>query len=115
MKSITLAACTISLLLFSSCRTYEGYGRYDLGYNRDKVIIYGLGTFTATKQGNEIVIDKHTAPRGVYRKTKPWLYVHQVRHSSVDVTFDRGSKELYPVYTGLTAAIRSNVLSLIHI
>jgi len=51
------------------------------------------------------VIDGHTISRGIYRKTKPWLYVHEITDSNVDVTFDVGGKPSYPLYTGASGSI----------
>ncbi len=61
--------------------------------------------YTVERRGRELVVDGHTVPRGIYRKTRPWLYLHGVDGDTVDITFDSGRKSLYPLYTGLSGAI----------
>ena len=109
MKAIhTLLIFILLIWLSSCCTTHTGYGRYDLDLNCDKVVI-DTDTFKLTKRiaQNEYIIDGHTISRGIYRKTRPWLYVHSIdaANNRVNVTFDEGSKSLYPLYTGSSASI----------
>lgn len=98
----------ILIWLSSCCTTYTGYGRYTLSPNCGKVVI-NTDTFELTKRliQNDYVIDGHTVGRGIYRKTRPWLYVHDIdtANDKIDVTFDSDSKPSYPLYTGSGASI----------
>jgi hypothetical protein len=47
----------------------------------------------------------HTISRGIYRKTRPWLYTHKIDATEIDITFDTGSKDVYPLYVGSSASI----------
>ena len=62
-------------------------------------------TYAITQNGDELVIEGHTISRGIYRKTHPWLYVHQIEGGVADLTFDEGSKDIYPLYTGASASV----------
>jgi len=92
------------LLLLSACEceVYQGYGRYTLKVNCERVIIEGSEYLLSIYDNGELVIDNHTLERGIYRKTKPWLYIHNIdaENNQVDVTFDSGLKSEYPLYTG---------------
>jgi hypothetical protein len=92
------------LLLNACCQSFEGYGRYTLEVECEEVIIDG-NTYKLTTHNNSLVIDGHTIARGIYRKTKPWLYIHNIQSNSVDVTFEQGGKKEYPLYTGSSASI----------
>lgn len=67
--------------------------------------------FKIIKRGGDLVLTGHTVAadhtlhRGIYRKTRPWLYVHHIEADKVDITFDSGSKEQYPLYTGASGSI----------
>jgi hypothetical protein len=87
-----------------NCLTHNGYGRYALKAGCGKVVIDGA-TYEITQNGSELVIEGHTISRGIYRKTRPWLYVHQIEGGVVDLTFDEGSKDIYPLYTGASASV----------
>lgn len=110
MRRITfLAAIALVTLAVACCpTTYSGFGRYELRVGCDEVEIDGE-TYQVTRQGNDLVVDGHSFPRGIYRKTRPWLYLHGVEQGSdferVDITFEAGGKELYPLYTGSTGSI----------
>jgi len=86
------------------CTTYNGYGRYTLRLNCDKVNIGGQD-FMVSKQGTDLIVANHSFSRGIYRKTRPWLYLHHSTSDKVDITFEEGSKAIYPLYTGSTASI----------
>lgn len=107
MKKI-IFTCTLfcALFLYSCCDTYEGYGRYTLKVDCDEVIINGT-TYKLTNLNSDFVIDGHTISRGIYRKTKPWLYIHDIQNDRVDITFEEGGKKEYPLYTGSSASIFS--------
>lgn len=92
------------LSLTGCCQTYNGYGRYLLRVDCDKVEINNQ-TYMITKSGNDLVIEGHTFSRGIYRKTRPWLYIHRMDNEKVDITFEKGSKSIYPLYTGVSASI----------
>lgn len=83
----------------SPCKSYEGYDRYSLKIGCDRVTINGR-EYTFTRQGPDLMVDGHSVDRGIYRKTRPWLYVHDTSGGYVDVTFDEGLKDYYPLYTG---------------
>lgn len=109
MKTIpSIFVFNLLIWLSSCCTVYNGYGRYTLNSNCERVVI-ATDTFLLTKRltQNEFVIDGHTVGRGIYRKTRPWLYVHELdlAGNKIDVTFDSGSKPLYPLYTGSSASI----------
>lgn len=103
IKLVTVLALLPAMFLGSCCTTHEGYGRYTLS-PCDAVEVEGE-SYELTKSGSALVIDGHTVGRGIYRKTRPWLYVHAVGSDTVDVTFDSGSKSIYPLYTGSSASI----------
>ncbi len=89
------------------CKTYDGFGRYDLRIGCDKVRIEGEA-YAVERRGRELVVDRHTVARGIHRKTRPWLYLRGVDGDTADITFDSGRKSqypLYPLYTGLSDAI----------
>lgn len=103
---ISLVGC-ISLFLYScarECPTFSGYGRYTMQVDCEKVIIGGK-TYKITQRDNELVVAGHTLGRGIYRKDRPWLYVHHVDGDRVDITFEEGSKPEYPLYTGSSGSI----------
>lgn len=110
MKKI-LIVLAIPLLLTSCCRQFAGYGRYTLRNNCGTVTIGGIAykaVYDANRQGGgEFIINGHTVGRGIYRKERPWLYVHHIdrERKSVDLTFDSGEKSQYPLYTGSKASI----------
>lgn len=95
---------SIKTKLNISCQSYHGYGRYMIRVDCDDVEIEGK-TYKITRRGNELVVAGHTLPRGIYRKTPPWLYLHHVNQNEVDITFEKGSKPSYPLYTGASATI----------
>jgi hypothetical protein len=110
---ITVKIATIAILLLATApllngcdsrKPNVGYGRYTLRIDLDTVKTTE-GVFTITRQGTELVLGGHSLTRGVYRKTRPWLYVHRIGEEEVDVTFDEGSKVVYPLYTGSLTAI----------
>lgn len=104
MKKMCLFALVgLCVTLVGCCHTFNGYGRYQMKVC-DKVVI-GTDTFTITQNNNELIVDGHTISRGIYRKTRPWLYVHKLDTGKVDITFDSGSKDIYPLYTGSSASI----------
>ncbi len=86
------------------CPTFNGYGRYTMQVDCEKVTI-GTETYSITQHNDELVVDGHTISRGIYRRTRPWLYVHHMDSNSVDITFEEGSKDVYPLYTGISASI----------
>ena len=105
MKAIlAILALTLLVFLVGCCDTYEGYGRYTLKVDCDQVRIDGTDYKITTRDG-ELVIAGHTFDRGIYRKTRPWLYLHHVDGDMVDITFEQGSKDIYPLYTGSSASI----------
>ncbi len=87
-----------------NCPTHNGYGRYSMKVGCGKVVIDGE-TYAITQNGDELVIEGHTISRGIYRKTHPWLYVHQIEGGVADFTFDEGSKDIYPLYTGASTSV----------
>ena len=87
-----------------ACPTYVGYGRFSLSVNCGYVEIDGE-TYSLTQRDDELIIAGHTIGRGIYRKDRPWLYIHQINGSSADITFEEGLKPEYPLYTGSTASI----------
>lgn len=97
---------SIKTKLNISCQSYRGYGRYTITVDCDDVEIEGK-TYKITRHGDELVVAGHTVPRGIYRKTRPWLYLHHVNRNRVDITFEKGSKPSYPLYTGASASIFS--------
>jgi len=90
-------------VLASCCHTYTGYGRYNMK-TCDRVVL-DANTYELTRTGSDFVVEGHTIPRGIYRKTSPWLYTHSIGADRIEITFDTGSKEIYPLYTGSTASI----------
>jgi len=107
MKNLIKISSLFILLLFLNgcCTTYNGYGRYTMTPNCTKVTIDG-DEYQLTQRGSDFVIDQHTLSRGIYRKTRPWLYVHKIdsENEKINVTFDEG-KGLSPLYTGTSASI----------
>lgn len=101
--SMYLAVAAMTALL-SSCCIGNTYGRYDMQVGQC-VKIDGV-KHTLSKQGNEYLIDAHTIKRGINRKYKPWVYVHEIKQGGVDITFDIGKGD-YPLYTGSSASIFS--------
>ncbi len=95
---------SIKTKLNIGCQSYHGYGRYMIRVDCDDVEIEGK-TYKITRRGNELVVAGHTLPRGIYRKTRPWLYLHHVSRDKVDITFEEGSKPSYPLYTGVSESI----------
>ena len=91
------------VLLAGCCQTFNGYGRYILRVDCDKVKI-GDATYKITRQGTDLMVADHSFQRGIYRKTRPWLYVHQIQQDKVDITFEEGLKDMYPLYTGASAS-----------
>lgn len=85
------------------CNSYQGYGRYTI-QECDKAKI-GNATYKLSRKGNEWLINGRTLYRGICREKRPWLYVHHIEADKVDITFDIGSKGLYPLYTGASASI----------
>ncbi len=107
MKTYGLAWITVLAITFSGCcHNYHGYGRYQLRPSCDTVEIDGE-IYEVEMRGNEPVLDSHTLDRGIYRKTRPWLYVHGIG-DSVDVTFESGLEPSLPLSTGSSQSI-SNV------
>lgn len=105
-QSLFLLSIPLFFALSSCCDDHEGYGRYTLGVGCGSVTIDGT-VYELTKRGSDYVIDGHSISRGIYRKTRPWLYTHQVNTTSdkVTLTFDTGDKPMYPLYTGSTGSI----------
>ena len=105
MKKLCLIALVGLLVsLTGCCPTFSGYGRYTMRVDCEKVVIGGE-TYKLTRVGNDLVIAGHTLGRGIYRKTRPWLYVHSMDGDKVNITFEEGSKAEYPLYTGSSASI----------
>ena len=105
MKKLLFISALFLVVLFNSCcDTYQGYGRYTLRVDCDEVILNGV-TYKITTRDNDFVIDNHTIARGIYRKTEPWLYIHEIENNKVDLTFDEGKKGEYPLYTGSSGSI----------
>ncbi|MBR9922656.1 MAG: hypothetical protein GYB31_17625 [Bacteroidetes bacterium] len=109
MKKLRIISIFSLLLgLGACCSDYTGYGRYTLTEDCQTVTIDGtIYQLTTAPNGTELAIDGHTLGRGIYRKTRPWLYVHTINMASktANITFDAGSKPSYPIYTGSTASI----------
>ena len=103
-KAHLIVLLSIIVLLAGCCATFNGYGRYTLRVDCDKVKI-DEETYEITRQGADLVVGGHTLKRGIYRKTRPWLYIHHMYDNKVDLTFDEGSKAGYPLYTGASASI----------
>lgn len=103
-KLYFLIMAGLLLSLTGCCQTYSGYGRYLMRVDCDEVEIDGQ-TYMITKSGGDLVIDSHTFARGIYRKTRPWLYIHRKDEEEVDITFEQGLKDIYPLYTGVSASI----------
>ncbi len=101
---LSICILVVTLLLTGCCSTYEGYGRYMLKVDSDQVKIDGIN-YKITRRGSDLVVADHTFGRGIYRKTKPWLYLHHVNGDKVDITFEEGGKAEYPLYTGVSASI----------
>ena len=99
-----LITAGLLLSLTGCCQTYSGYGRYLLRVDCDEVEINNE-TYMITRSGDDLVLEGHTFSRGIYRKTRPWLYVHRKGNDKVDITFEEGSKSVYPLYTGVSASI----------
>jgi hypothetical protein len=107
MKNLLfLSILFFAVFFYACCDTHHGYGRYTLKVGCDEVIINGTAHKIITHNG-ELVIDGHTFSRGIYRKTRPWLYIHNIQNDMVDITFDEGGKEEYPLYTGSSGSIFS--------
>ena len=105
MKKVYLIALVGLLVsLMGCCPTFSGYGRYTMQVDCEKVIIGGE-TYEITRVGNDLAVAGHTFGRGIYRKSRPWLYVHHMDGNRVDITFEEGSKAEYPLYTGVSASI----------
>ncbi len=86
------------------CKTYDGFGRYSLRLGCDQVKIDGE-VYSVEKSGTGLQVNGYGIGRGIFRKNRPWLYVHQIEEETADLTFDSGRKPLYPLYTGLSGAI----------
>lgn len=89
-------------------RTFKGYGRFKVRIDQDLVIPNGL-PYKITNLGRPgpfipriLVFDDHTIGRGIYRKTRPWLYVHHINDLSmeVDITIEEGPNDEVPLHTG---------------
>ena len=108
MKAILIVSLITAGLMTACCPDYEGYGRYTLKVDCQTVTIeevsYQLTYSTST---DNYVINGQTISRGVMRKVRPWLYIHQINdtRNTVDVTFDIGEKPEYPLYTGSSGSI----------
>jgi hypothetical protein len=92
-----------------NCATYTGFGRYTMTVHCEEVILDGNPYMLERLGGGPLIIEGHTISRGVYRKTQPWLYVHDIGSDSIDVTFDEGLRvesvipnHDLPLYTGST-------------
>jgi len=95
----TIIAAVAVIVISGCCDTHNGYGRYTLKVDCDKVMIDG-DEYIITKHNDDFAVGGHTIVRGINRKTKPWLYVHEIRDNVVDITFEEGEKKEYPLYTG---------------
>lgn len=106
MKRLYLIVSVGLLLLLAGCicDTFTGYGRYTMRVDCEQVRI-GDRAYKITRRDNNLVIADHSLYRGIYRKDRPWLYVHHVDGDRVDITFEEGSKPEYPLYTGSSASI----------
>jgi hypothetical protein len=114
--------CSLSILFFLSscyqttvtpntistsspvCATYNGYGRYTMHINCETIIINQIHYVLTLSDSGDLVIGSHSLLRGIYHKTRPWLYVHQIENNMVDITFDEGKGD-YPLYTGSSGSI----------
>jgi hypothetical protein len=101
---LLLSLFPLIFLLSGCCDTYNGYGRHVLRVDCDKVIIDGV-SYKITRAGTDYMVAGHSFSRGIYRKTRPWLYVHRIDGDNVDITFDSGAKDIYPLYTGSSGSI----------
>jgi hypothetical protein len=107
MKNLSLGLIPGLLLLVSGCcTTHHGYGRYDLEVGCDRVEIDGV-EHQVDGSGSNPMLGSRTLQRGINRDDLPWLYLHRSQGNRVDITFDKGSKDIYPLYTGLSASIFS--------
>lgn len=102
-KVYFLIIAGLLLSLTGCCHTFSGYGRYMLRVDCDEVEIDDV--YRITRNSNDLVLDGHTFSRGIYRKTRPWLYIHRKGNDIVDITFEEGLKSDYPLYTGASASI----------
>lgn len=110
MKKLIFLLIGMPVLLSSCCPEYEGYGRYVLKVNCQTVSINGdIYQLTQNTATNDFIINDQTLHRGIMRKEKPWLYIHEINETvtTVDVTFDNGSKKIYPLYVGSSGSIFS--------
>jgi hypothetical protein len=110
MKKFLPLILVIILFLATGCPcpNYNGYGRYILMVNCQTVTIDGVVyKLSKSPDQTDFVIAGHTFARGIYRKTRPWLYIHEIDmvHNKVDVTFDTGAKSIYPLTIGSSGSI----------
>lgn len=95
---------TLFFLTSSCCSTFSGYGRYELKPGCDSVEIAGQ-SHQVIRSGTSLLVDNRTLTRGVNRDSTPWLYFHHDDGNKVDITFDIGTKDIYPLHTGISASI----------
>ena len=110
MKNLLFLFISMSILLVSCCNNYEGYDRYVLKVDCQTVTIDGIAyQLTQSDATNDFIINDETLHRGIMRKVRPWLYIHYIDEAAktVDVTFDNGAKEEYPLYIGSSGSIFS--------
>jgi hypothetical protein len=86
------------------CATYSGYGRYAMEVGCDVVEIAGV-TYQLERSGSDLTVGGRSLQRGINRDARPWLYLHEDQGGRGDITFDEGSKDIYPLYTGVSASI----------
>jgi len=105
MKGLRLRL-TLGLLVLGSgcCTTYSGYGRYDMEVGCDIVEIAGVN-YQLQRSGSDLTVGGRSLQRGIKRDSRPWLYLHEDRGDRGDITLDEGLKDIYPLYTGVSASI----------
>ncbi len=87
------------------CDTFEGHGRHTL-HACDSVEIAG-STFELTGAEGEFSLAGRALRRGIDRRNEPWIYVHEISRTHVDVTFEKvdSKSELYPLLVGSAGTI----------
>lgn len=104
MIAMRTGALIAAAVVGGCCGSFDGFGRYTLGIDCDTVQIDG-DSYQITRSGEHLLLGTRVLQRGINRDAAPWLYLHEANADQVDITFDKGSKEIYPLYTGATASI----------